>query len=191
MLGQRGLRGVSGRRAGGVKAALWAIARWNVVVSWVRVNGGRCSNASGPRDAGAAVDQGRGGIALPGRARRHPGQQHGGQQHLHDRRESAAGAARLPQRGALSRRRGPHLPLPWKPAPRDAARLAGHADAAYAAYAAHDDTRQANEATVHTRACTLARAALGDADFGRLQAEGRLLRNEQIEAIALATTDAA
>lgn len=88
-----------------------------MVVRWVRVNGGRCSNASGSHGAGAAVDQGRGGIALSDHARRHAGQQHGGQQHRHDRRDGAAGAARLPKRGALRRRHGPHLSLPWKPAP--------------------------------------------------------------------------
>jgi len=71
--------------------------------------------------------------------------------------------------------------------PRAAARLAGYADAAYAA---RNEPRQPNEATAHTNACTLARAALGDADFDRLQAEGRLLRDEQIEAIAFAMADA-
>ena len=72
--------------------------------------------------------------------------------------------------------------------PRAAARLAGYADAAYAA---KQDTRESNEATAHTRACTLARAAMGDAEFDRLHAEGRLLRDEQIEAIAFATQDTA
>lgn len=67
--------------------------------------------------------------------------------------------------------------------PRTAARLTGHADAACAA---RDEPRQPNEATAHICACALARAALGDADMLRLQAEGRLLRDEQIDAIAFA-----
>lgn len=70
--------------------------------------------------------------------------------------------------------------------PRAAARLAGYADADYAA---REMTPQTNEANAHRRACTLARAALGDAEFERRRAEGRLLRDEQIEAIAFATAD--
>lgn len=72
--------------------------------------------------------------------------------------------------------------------PRAAARLAGYADAGYAA---SEDTREPNEATAHARACTLTRAALGDAEFDRLRADGRLLRDEQIEVIAFATDDTA
>lgn len=67
--------------------------------------------------------------------------------------------------------------------PRAAVRLAG--------YAAQEDTREANEATAHIRACALARAALSDAEFDRLRADGRLLRDAQIEAIAFATDDTA
>lgn len=70
--------------------------------------------------------------------------------------------------------------------PRAAARLAGYADAGYAA---GELTPQFNEANARGRACTLARAALGDAEFERLHAEGRLLRDEQVEAVAFATAD--
>lgn len=70
--------------------------------------------------------------------------------------------------------------------PRAAARLAGYADAGYAA---RKFIPQPNEANAHDRACTLAHAALGDAEFERRRAEGRLLRDEQIEAIAFATAD--
>jgi len=70
--------------------------------------------------------------------------------------------------------------------PRAAARLAGYADASYAA---RKFIPQPNEANAHDRACTLAQAALGDAEFERRRAEGRLLRDEQIEAIAFATAD--
>jgi hypothetical protein len=71
--------------------------------------------------------------------------------------------------------------------PRAAARLAGYADAGYAA---REETREPNEAAAHSRACTLGRAALGDAEFDRLSAEGRLLSDEQMGAMAFATTDA-
>ena len=54
--------------------------------------------------------------------------------------------------------------------PREDAWLAGYADAGYAARA---ESRQPNEAAAHAQACTLARTALGDAEFERLQAEGR------------------
>jgi len=72
--------------------------------------------------------------------------------------------------------------------PRAAARLAGYADAAHAA---REDRREPNEAAAHARACTLALAALGDAALERLHAEGRLLVEEQIEAIAFGAEDAA
>jgi hypothetical protein len=49
--------------------------------------------------------------------------------------------------------------------------------------------RQSNEAAAIERARTLARAALGDAAFNRLHAEGTLLRDEQIAAIAFGETD--
>lgn len=68
--------------------------------------------------------------------------------------------------------------------PQAAARLAGHADADYTA---REETRERNEAAARAR--TLARAALGNAEFDRLHAEVRLLRDEQIEAIAFARTD--
>ena len=41
-----------------------------------------------------------------------------------------------------------------------------------ARYAARAESRQPNEAAAHAQACTLARTALGDAEFERLQAEG-------------------
>ncbi len=69
--------------------------------------------------------------------------------------------------------------------PRAAARLAGYADAARSA---RDETREPGQEA--ETAYALARLALGDAEFDRLHAEGRLLRDEQIEAIAFATTDA-
>jgi len=59
-----------------------------------------------------------------------------------------------------------------------AARLAGYADAANAR------ERDANEAAAHARAVHLARAALGDATFDRLQAEGAVLRDADVEALA-------
>lgn len=71
--------------------------------------------------------------------------------------------------------------------PRAAARLAGYADAGYTAL--DWVGRPPNEAAAHARACTLARATLGDVEFDRLHAEGRLLSDEQIEIIAFATED--
>lgn len=53
--------------------------------------------------------------------------------------------------------------------PADAARLAGHADAAYRA---HDDLRQAGEAASLTRALALAAAALGEAKVAALRTQG-------------------
>ena len=61
-----------------------------------------------------------------------------------------------------------------------AARLAGYADAANARVG----PREPNEAAAHARAVQLARAALGDAAFDRLHAEGAALRDADIEALA-------
>jgi len=72
--------------------------------------------------------------------------------------------------------------------PRAAARLAGYADARFAA---REEPREPNEAAADARACMLARAALGDAEFERLQADGRLLTDDAIEVIAFATDDGA
>ena len=66
--------------------------------------------------------------------------------------------------------------------PEAAARLCGHADAAYVAF---DDTRQPNEAAAVERARALARAALGDAEFERLQAEGAHCNFDEVTALAL------
>ena len=67
---------------------------------------------------------------------------------------------------------------------QSAARLTGYADAGYAL---RDDRRERNESTAVERASGLARAALGDAEFERLAADGARLRDEQIAAIAFAT----
>lgn len=72
--------------------------------------------------------------------------------------------------------------------PRAAARLAGYADAGYVA---REDHRHPNEVAARGRACTLARAALGDAAFEHLHAAGGGLADAQIEAIAFATEDSA
>ena len=61
-----------------------------------------------------------------------------------------------------------------------AAGLAGYADAANARVG----LREHNEAAAHARAVQLARAALGDAAFDRLHAEGAALRDADIEALA-------
>jgi predicted ATPase len=66
-----------------------------------------------------------------------------------------------------------------------AARLIGYADAANARVG----PREPNEAAAIARATQLARAALGHGEFDRLHAEGALLRDEQVEAIAFATQD--
>jgi predicted ATPase/DNA-binding winged helix-turn-helix (wHTH) protein len=71
--------------------------------------------------------------------------------------------------------------------PRAAARLAGHAAAAYAA---RDERRQANEAGAFERALALARAAVGEAEVARLQAEGGTLSDEAVAALAFARADA-
>lgn len=70
--------------------------------------------------------------------------------------------------------------------PRTAARLAGYADAAYAA---RGTVRQPNEAAARARSDALARSALGNTTFGRLLAEGRQLRDEQVAALAFANDD--
>lgn len=71
--------------------------------------------------------------------------------------------------------------------PRCAARLAGYADCGYLR---HEDRRQANEAHANERTCALAKAALGDAMFEQLRAEGGSLHADAIEALAFADTDA-
>ena len=70
--------------------------------------------------------------------------------------------------------------------PRAAAQLTGYADAAYAARGL---VRQPNEMAARERSHALACAALGDATFDHLLAEGRGLRDEQIAALAFATED--
>ncbi len=61
------------------------------------------------------------------------------------------------------------------------ARLCGYSMAAYGEV---EEGRERNEAAAFDRACRLAASALGDTEFERLQAEGRSLRYEDIEAIA-------
>ena len=53
-----------------------------------------------------------------------------------------------------------------------------------AAYEMSEERREINEAAAFDRACRLAASALGDTEFERLQAEGRSLRDEDIEATA-------
>jgi predicted ATPase/DNA-binding winged helix-turn-helix (wHTH) protein len=65
-----------------------------------------------------------------------------------------------------------------------AARLAGYSEAGYAKHAA---VRWRTEARAFERATALARSALGPAAFERVMAEGALLRDEQIAAIAFGT----
>jgi predicted ATPase len=62
-----------------------------------------------------------------------------------------------------------------------AVRLCGYADAAYIAL---EDTRQPNEAGAVERARALARAALGDAAFERLQGEGGRCGSDEVAALA-------
>jgi hypothetical protein len=71
--------------------------------------------------------------------------------------------------------------------PRAAARLAGYADARNS----RTGPREPNEAAAIERARDLARAALGEALFGHLQAEGGALGDAEIAAIAFANTDLA
>ena len=65
--------------------------------------------------------------------------------------------------------------------PAAAARLCGYSIAGYGVF---ETRREVNEAAAFDRACRLAAGALGDTEFERLQAEGRSLRAEDIEAIA-------
>ena len=69
--------------------------------------------------------------------------------------------------------------------PRAAARLLGYADATYPA----GEGREANEAAAVERARTLSRTALGDAEFARLHAEGAMLCDANIAALAFAKLD--
>jgi predicted ATPase/DNA-binding winged helix-turn-helix (wHTH) protein len=70
--------------------------------------------------------------------------------------------------------------------PRAAARLAGCTAASHAI----GHMTAVNEAQANARAQHIAREALGDAEFERLTAEGALLRNTDIPALAFATVDA-
>ena len=70
--------------------------------------------------------------------------------------------------------------------PAAAARLCGYATAAHARV---DERREINEATAFDRASRLVATALGDAEFERLQSEGRTLRDEEVAAIAFGTAD--
>ncbi|HUL65629.1 MAG TPA: hypothetical protein VLW55_13520 [Burkholderiaceae bacterium] len=72
--------------------------------------------------------------------------------------------------------------------PRTAARLAGYADAAYAA---RGTVRQPNEAAARERSGALARAAIGATTFEHLLADGRQLRDDQIAALAFSSEDSA
>jgi predicted ATPase/DNA-binding winged helix-turn-helix (wHTH) protein len=72
--------------------------------------------------------------------------------------------------------------------PRTAARLAGYADAAYAARGLF---RHPNEVAARERTRALARAALDDATFDQLVADGQTLRAERAAALAFAKEDAA
>lgn len=70
--------------------------------------------------------------------------------------------------------------------PRAAARLAGHADAGYAA---RDITRYPNDVAARDRCVALARAALGDATCDTLIAQGRTLSDDAAVELALAEID--
>ena len=70
--------------------------------------------------------------------------------------------------------------------PRTAARLVGYAEATYAA---REEAPETNEAAAMARACTLARAALGDAGFAGLHAEGAALADTDITALAFGSED--
>jgi predicted ATPase len=65
--------------------------------------------------------------------------------------------------------------------PAAAARLSGYSIAAHAVV---EEAREVNEAAAFDRVCRLAASTLGDAEFERLQAEGRTLRDEDVAAIA-------
>ena len=81
---------------------------------------------------------------------------------------------------------GPALLAALEGRPRTATRLAGYADAGYAA---RDLIRHPVELSLRERTHTLCRAALGEQTFERLLAEGRVLRDEQIATLAFATED--
>jgi predicted ATPase/DNA-binding winged helix-turn-helix (wHTH) protein len=70
--------------------------------------------------------------------------------------------------------------------PRAAARLLGYSEATYAA---HEEPIEANEAAALARARTLASAALADAEFERVRAEGAALHDADIAAFALGCDD--
>lgn len=70
--------------------------------------------------------------------------------------------------------------------PRAAARLIGYADAGYAS---RPREREHNEAAAVGRARTLVGAALSNVEFERLRAAGKLLRDEEIPAVAFALED--
>ena len=71
--------------------------------------------------------------------------------------------------------------------PAAAARLCGYSTAAYEML---EERREVNEAAAFDRARRLAVSALGETEFERLQADGRSLRDEDIEAIAFGSADA-
>lgn len=70
--------------------------------------------------------------------------------------------------------------------PRAASSLARYSDTVYAARGMQ---RTANEAAAYTRACALARAALGEASSARRQTESLVLREDDVQAVALALED--
>ena len=71
--------------------------------------------------------------------------------------------------------------------PQAAAQLAGYADAGYRAKA---EERELNEAAAIERVRTLARSALGAAEFDRLRAQGETLIDAQVAGIAFAAMPA-
>lgn len=81
---------------------------------------------------------------------------------------------------------GPALLGALEGRPRTAARLAGYSDAAYAA---RGIIRHPVEVSVRAQTHALACAALSEAAFEQLLAEGRLLRDEQIAGLAFGTDD--
>ena len=71
---------------------------------------------------------------------------------------------------------------------RTSARLRGWSDERFAAASMQ---RDANETHAVERAERIARAALGDAEFEALRIDGRMLADEQVNALAFAAADAA
>jgi hypothetical protein len=72
--------------------------------------------------------------------------------------------------------------------PRAAARrLLGYADAIYAA---REEARESNETMAMDRARAIARASLGDSELKRLEAVGARLRDSDIAALAIGSTEA-